>query len=329
MLTTFGVTTWAINRVSWAFGYNPYYNPYCGGTVVIDNSVYDYSQPIVMTPDEQTLAGDPNELPPPDTSDTAFPAFDQARQEFFAGDYEAALASTDEALKELPNDAVIHEFRALTLFALGKYQDAAATLYVVLGVGPGWDWTTMSGLYPDAATHTEQLRNLETYASAHPDDSAARFVLSYHYITAGHDETAEKQLVQLLKLTPKDPLAAQLLQDIDPDAEIPDPPKQVQPPKPERPIAEADLNGSWSATRGDRGFAMTLKEDGTFSWKYTQGDQSQEVTGVWEVDESGILAMEMNDEGVRLAQVLLNNGQLDFYMLGDTQGADPLQFSKN
>jgi tetratricopeptide (TPR) repeat protein len=327
-MTTFGVTTWAVNRVSWAFGYNRYYNPYCGGTVIIDNSVYDYSQPLVMTPDEQTLAGDPAQPPPPDDSSTAFPVFDRARQEFFAGDYEAALASTNEALKEMPNDAAIHEFRALALFALGKYQDAAAMLYAVLSVGPGWDWTTMSGLYPNVATYTEQLRKLETYVRDNSQDPAACLVLAYHYITAGHDDSAEKVLVQLVKLTPQDPLAAQLLQDVNPDAEIPEPPKQVQPPKPTSQIAKADLNGSWSAKRGDRSFAMKLNEDGTYSWKFTQGEQSQEVTGVWDVDEEGILAMEMNDEGVMLAQVIMKDGKLDFYMLGDTQGADPLQFVK-
>ena len=54
----------------------------------------------------------------------------------------------------------------------------------------------------------------------------------------------------------------------------------------------------------------------------------KKVTGVWDVDQNGILAMEMNDEGAMLAQVLLNNGQLDFYMLGDTQGVAPLKFVK-
>ena len=120
-----------------------------------------------------------------------------------------------------------------------------------------------------------------------------------------------------------------MLQSIDPDAEIPDPPEQVEPPAPEAQIAETDLRGSWAATQGERSFAMNLKEDGTFSWKYTEAGQSQEVTGVWQVDEKGILAMEMNDEGTMLAQVIPDNGQLDFYMLGDTQGSPPLQFSKS
>ena len=288
-----------------------------------------YQNPLVSDAErtEQLRDGKPAQHRCP-AADDSLAAFNKARQEFYAGNYDAALASTDAAIKEMPNDAVIHEFRALTLFALGKYQDAAATLYAVLGVGPGWDWTTMSGLYPNVATYTTQLRRLETYRREHPQNAAACLVVAYHYLTAGHEAAAAKQLSELLKLTPQDPLAAQLLQDVDPDADVPNPPKQIQPPKPKYAIAKADLNGSWSARRGDRGFAMTLEQDGTFSWEYIQGGEAQKVTGVWDVDQNGILAMEMNDEGAMLAQVLLNNGQLDFYMLGDTQGVAPLKFVK-
>ena len=73
---------------------------------------------------------------------------------------------------------------------------------------------------------------------------------------------------------------------------------------------------------------MDLREDGTFLWAYSQGDQTQRVTGVWDVDDKGILAMEMNDDGVMLAQVLFKGGKLDFYMIGDTEGTPPLEFTK-
>jgi tetratricopeptide (TPR) repeat protein len=327
-LTAFGLTTWGINRCGWAFGYNTYYNPYATGTVVIDNSVYDYSQPIVMAPDEQSLSSDPMNLPPPDVPAASLTAFDEARQAFYAGDYEAALTSTDEALKDDPNDAVIHEFRALTLFAMGKYQDSAATLYAVLSVGPGWDWTTMCGLYPDVATYTKQLRALEGYVGENPSDTAGLLVLSYHYITAGHDDAAASQLTRLVKLTPDDPVVIQLLLGVDPDAELPKPPKEVLPPKPTAEIAKDQLAGSWVAERDERKFSMTLNDNGTFAWTYSEGDQSQKVTGIWDVDDEGILAMEMNDEGVMLAQVLLKDPDLDFYMLGDTQDSPPLHFVK-
>ena len=100
---------------------------------------YNYSQPISTTaaPPEQAVAGQ------------ATSAFDQAREAFKAGDYAQALQLDQQALAQMPNDTTMHEFLALVYFAQGKYEQAAAPLYAVLSVGPGWDWTTLSGMYAD------------------------------------------------------------------------------------------------------------------------------------------------------------------------------------
>ena len=114
-----------------------------------------------------------------------------------------------------------------------------------------------------------------------------------------------------------------------PDAELPEPPKELQPPKPSSPVNADQLKGSWKADREGRQFAMELKDDQTFSWTYTEGDNSEQVTGVWEIDQDGVLALQMNDQGVMLAQILpQGDGKIDFYMIGDTQGAPPLNFVK-
>ena len=57
---------------------------------------------------------------------------------------QTALAQVDQAIAQVPNDTVLHEFRGLVLFALGRYKEAAAADYAVLSAGPGWDWTTLS-----------------------------------------------------------------------------------------------------------------------------------------------------------------------------------------
>src|SRR5262249_17524474 len=101
---------------------------------------------------------------------------------FKAGDSAQALALCDQALAKLPNDSSLHEFRGLVLFALGRYDDAAAALYAVLSVGPGWDWTTLVSLYADVAVYTAQLRALEQYCDSLAGAAAPRFVLAYHYM---------------------------------------------------------------------------------------------------------------------------------------------------
>src|SRR5262249_54567464 len=137
--------------------------------------------------------------------------FDAARQAFYQGDYAGALASTNKALAAMPSDPIIHEFRALVMFAQGKYKDAAAGLYSVLSVGPGWDWTTLSSLYPNTDVYTKQLRALETYVTQNPQASDAHFVLAYHYLTTGAKEAAAKQYQAIYKQTPQDNLVKQLL----------------------------------------------------------------------------------------------------------------------
>ncbi|MDA0835676.1 MAG: tetratricopeptide repeat protein, partial [Planctomycetota bacterium] len=326
-LTAFGVTTWAVNRVGWAFGYSDYSNPYYsdGG----DYGGYDYSEPMVMMPNEESLAGDPSETsPPPEVTNEQLSKFDQARQQFFAGDYDAAMTSVNDALKELPNDSVIHEFRALILFAKGNYQDSAAVLYPVLSVGPGFDWTTLIGLYPDVNTYTTQLRALEAYRDMKPDDAAVRFVLAYHYTTAGQTKDAIAQLTKLLEINPNDQLGKQLLLGLDPKAEVPNPAPQVLPPKPDAATDAKEYYGNWTATQNRGKFDMQLQEDGKFSWKFEQNGKPSEVTGVWTVDKDGVLALEMNDDGVMLAQTIIKGNSLDFYMLGDDKGSEPLKFTK-
>src|SRR6202034_3803449 len=114
--------------------------------------------------------------PPAEVADPAVAKFDAARAAFGTGDYAGALRLTDEALTVLPNDATLHEFRALVLFAVGKYDLASGPLYAVLSVGPGGDWTTMIGLYPTADVYTAQLRKLEAFVKASPRSTAGRFV---------------------------------------------------------------------------------------------------------------------------------------------------------
>ena len=144
-------------------------------------------------------------------ADQAMALLDTARDSFEQADYAKALAQVEKAIARLPNDAVLHEFRGLVLFALKRYADAAGPVYAVLSVGPGWDWTTLSSFYPDIDVYTEQLRALEQYVNANPNAADVRFLLAYHYLTCGHTDAAANQLKAAVELNPKDQLLAQLL----------------------------------------------------------------------------------------------------------------------
>jgi thioredoxin-like negative regulator of GroEL len=162
--------------------------------------------------DETLPTTDP---PPPPTDNStvneANEKFDAARKAFYNADYAKALELVEQAIQVLPSDATLHEFRALTLFAQKKYKEAAATLYAVLWAGPGWNKDTMTTLYTDWNTYTQQLRALESYVKAHPDEAYAHFLLAYNYLVVGSMDQAIAQLKEVVRLDPKDQLSTSLV----------------------------------------------------------------------------------------------------------------------
>jgi tetratricopeptide (TPR) repeat protein len=220
-----------------------YSNPfYIQPTTVVDAWAPDYSQPIAVPapvvnyvdnssyaqnyvlPDEsaqapiqqpaaaeQSGSDQPTEASASQAPPEVIYEFDKARAAFKSGEYANALETTDQAIKGLPGDATLHEFRALVLFAQKKYKDAAAGTYAVLSVGPGMNWATMSGLYQNVETYQTQLRGLEAYVRENPKASDGRFLLAYHYLVLGYTEQAVKQLEYFSELVPSDKLAAELV----------------------------------------------------------------------------------------------------------------------
>jgi tetratricopeptide (TPR) repeat protein len=217
------VTGWG--TPGWAWGRNETFvfnNPFVvvpqvtSTTRIVEVPVFlDYSRPLPL-PSEEVIAEDSDwdeELPPMDqTTQQAMDHFDRAKAAFRDSDYKAALDSIDSAIELLPSDATLHEFRALCLFAMRDYQQAAATIYAVLAAGPGWNWETMAGLYRSTTTHTEQLRALEAHVRDNPDDSAAAFLLAYQYMTMGHLDAAVRKWERVAQLLPEDELTTQLLE---------------------------------------------------------------------------------------------------------------------
>jgi tetratricopeptide (TPR) repeat protein len=327
-----GLGRWGLGR--WANGWlysgfiNPYFIAPVINTTVVANAppvfVPDYSRPLDLT-------GIP---PEPEDAELDDPTFLAARDAFKAGDFARALSLTDLALRPYPNDPVLHEFRALCLFALGRYDEAAAVLYAVLTAGPGWDWATMIGLYSDADTYTRQLRALEAAAGGNSAVASKRFVLAYHYLVQDHIEQARQQFEQVVKLQPRDEVAAQLVKMLSPPSEAPavaatDPARAAETAQMHQPSPPpAALVGTWKAKpMPDLSIELTVREDGQFAWDVNSNGQADSITG--EADYlDGVLTLTQADASALVGKVInLGEKQFGFELLDGPQAAT-IQFSR-
>ncbi len=242
------------------------------------------------------------------------------------------LTLLDTTLKTMPRDTVVHEFRSLVLFALKRYPESAAAIYAVLSAGPGWDWTTMVGLYSSADTYTQQLRALEEFAKQNPKSSDAHFLLGYHYMTQAHSDAASKQFKLAQEQLPNDRLISQLVGMTTP----PDEAKKTEAPAPtaravvpeNKVLTTEKMVGNWKASGKGNEFELELLADGKFVWSFTQGKKKQSVKGVFGVDQAN-LAMEPDAGGTMLAEIdFINPSQFHFTMLGGDPKDPGLDFKK-
>ena len=272
---------------------------------------------------------------PSQPADPAMQAFADARIAFYQSDYPKALSLLDTTLKTMPNDSVVHEFRGLVLFAMQKYPESAAAVYSVLSAGPGWDWTTLSSLYPSVDTYTQQLRALELFAKNNPKSPDAAFLLGYHYLTAGHAESANKQFKLTQTLLPNDRLAPQLVVMTTPPAK--DTPQVVTPTEkpaipevpPEKIVAQEKIVGNWQAISSGAVFKLELTSEGAFTWAYERGKDKQTVKGVFAVDQNN-LVMEPTAGGTMIAEVeVVGDGLFRFKMIGGDKDDQGLLFKKS
>jgi hypothetical protein len=184
----------------------------------------------------------------------------------------------------------------------------------------------LSGLYPNVEVYTAQLRALETYTSDHPDSSDARFVLAYHYLTAGHSEAAAEQYRKVMELNPSDTLSAQLLKSLTGTEPEPKPSEPASPPKP---VDASSIVGDWKASRSDgSSFALSLSKDQKYSWKYSQKGKSQEFSGAYTLADN-VLILKQNDQPTMVGEVeLASANELRFKLAGGSPGDPGLAFKK-
>jgi tetratricopeptide (TPR) repeat protein len=262
-------------------------------------------------------------------ADRGYRAFDRARDAFKAGDYAAALDLTDEALKDVPGDPLVHEFKALVLFARGEDARAAAELHAVLAFTSGMDWTTLSGLYPDVETYTGQLRALEDRCRRAPNAAAPRFVLAYHYLDAGHKDAAVAQLEAVLALEPRDRVARRLLASLtgtpaassEPTRTVPDGDGAVG-----RPLS-VDLLGRWRGERDGSTFDLSLDDRGRFLWQAARQGKAT-VSGAYALSGDTLTLKAEDRSPLRASVTELSRDSLRLTTRGDIPGDPGLGFRR-
>lgn len=340
-----GLGGWGLGSLIYGSGYQSYYNPYCVSSPAL---CYNYAQPIPVAYNQDALVSDQA------IANTGANTLDSAVAAFKQNNYDAALDLVNKGISETPTDSVLHEFRSLVLFAKGDYQQSAATIHSVLAVGPGWDWTTLSGLYTDVGIYTNQLRALEAATKQNPGDAAQHFLLGYHYMSDGYNDAAAKQFRQVTEIMPKDNVAASMLKMLttpqqptetaDPAApaaqptplpplnDLPSPSAAV--PAAEQPIAPpvdpAAIVGDWKSGRDDGSkFALSLSADKTFKWTYASTSQpAQDFDGTYTID-GNVIALERAGGGSLVAEIADNSDSgFNFKMVGAPEDDPGLNFSR-
>ena len=347
-----GVGAWGMGSPMYGWGYSNYNNAYYGvpqmnsGQIAAPTQAriadrndlsqattgagagqagYDYSQPI------STTAAPP--AAPVASQATA--AFDQARDAFKQGNYAQALQLDQQALGQMPNDPNLHQFEALGLFAQGQYDQAAAPIYAVLTIGPGWNWTTLISMYSEADVYTKQIRALEEYVRTNPQSAPAHFVLGYHYLTQGHNDAAAKQFVKAAGLQPSDKLSAQLAAQLQPPASQQPSSEATAPPTATASAGSAvqsKLAGRWSATPAkDARVALAINDDGGFTWAVTAPGQPAKNIAGKSTFANGVLTLAGQDQqlGALAGQVAWqDDNHMTFRVLGAPQDDPGLKFER-
>lgn len=324
-----GLTSWALGSLYYNTGYAAYTNPYY---ISQPDYVYNYGQPIVYVG-----SADPGVEQTP--SEEVAAAFQAARAAFRNGDYTASMAHIDQAVSKNPNDPALHEFRGLVLFAMQRYQEAAAAVYAVLSVGPGMNWASMSQLYPSVETYTPQLRALEAAVRQNSQDPNARFLLAYHYMAAGHADAARTQFQKASVLSPNDTVSRQMVRLLTPPEvgsaenttgaplEVNALPPAGRPAESTTPVL-TNAPGNYQASNGSNGsIQLNLRDDGTFMWNVKQGDTPREFSGKYTL-EGKTLALEFQDGGGMVGTVEPKGDGFHFAVIDGPPNDPGLDFAR-
>jgi tetratricopeptide (TPR) repeat protein len=162
------------------------------------------------------------ELPPgTDELELAIAAFRSVR-------YEPAVVQLDDLLADFPDHGPAWLLRSQARFGSALFDEAASSLRRGMELLPADQWGLIVGNYDDyydlPGTFTRQLRTLEDFVRAHPDDPEANLLLGYQYGYLGYPQQAAAALDRAANAAPGDRLIERLREqfvDLDAPADGP------------------------------------------------------------------------------------------------------------
>lgn len=157
----------------------------------------------------------PDERPSAEEANRGSEAFaHQGELHFKAGQYSEAAYAFRHALVDDPENGVLMLLLSQSLFADGKFAEAAGAAQVAMLMLPADQWGVVidnyEELYNDNQKYTDQLRALEKARKEKPEEPGLRFLLGYQYGYLGYPTNAVKELDKAIELAPQDELTAKL-----------------------------------------------------------------------------------------------------------------------
>lgn len=328
---SWGLACWGLGSLIYDTGYYAYSNPYVPEPYSYESTEIRYEEPLSVIARQYT-SGD--EIASNLAASRAADALERSRSAFRDQDYLTAMTTVDEAISYQPGDAALHEYRALVLFALGKYHDAAGVLHPLLASGPGWDRATMTGLYGSEDSYLAQLGKLEQYVAATPDQPAPRFLLGYHYLVGGELNRAATEFDEVMRLRPDDSISRQL-RDLARSSVKSATEGSIPPPPAAGDTAVAapstqQLVGTWRSNRAENGtVTLSLREDAGFTWSFKKDETAPtEMSGTWEINDRGLLVLS-TDNAQMVGEVKVSpEEKMTFILAGGPEGDPGLTFDR-
>jgi tetratricopeptide (TPR) repeat protein len=118
---------------------------------------------------------------------------DNISQAFVLGNYDRAIVRAQQALKQMPDNTMLRFTYSQTLFADGRFQNAAitvrSTLEMMAQTGQQDVFYPMS-LYPDQTTLSQQIDRLIVAINAKPHDASLKLLLGYQLLGVGRIDEA-------------------------------------------------------------------------------------------------------------------------------------------